>query len=283
MEVMNVPGVAHRFGAAGGVRVFYRGAGPPDAPTMLLLHGFPSAPHQFRRLIDALGSRYWLIVLDYPGFRHSDAPAVASIGGPFAYTLDRFVRFVMYVFDFGAPVGFRLSPRHSEWVAGLVVQNGNAYDEGLSAGTSQLAAFRPDVEGDEEKVRELCTLAATRGQYIGGTTDPELIAPDGWTHQHFPDLPGLKQIQVDVAFDYHPNLELYPRWQAWLREHTPPTLITDFVMLNALKETVATRAAMALATSWLREGLLRSFRRKGLEASEQVKYDSPSVACFTRI
>ncbi|HZC14983.1 MAG TPA: alpha/beta hydrolase [Thermoleophilaceae bacterium] len=240
MEVLNVPRVAHRFVAVDGVRVFYREAGPPDAPTMLLLHGFPSASHQFRRLIDALGSRYRLIAPDYPGFGHNDAPAAASVGGPFAYTFDRLAdviegfcarlgldRFVMYVFDFGAPVGFRLATRHPEWVAGLVVQNGNAYEEGLSAGARQFVALRRDVGGDEAKVRALFTLPATRGQYVSGTTDPELIASDGWTlDQHFLDRPGRQEIQLDLAFDDHTNLALYPRWQAWLREHTPPTLIT---------------------------------------------------------
>ncbi len=239
MVVNNVPRVTHRFVEVGGVRVFYREAGPQDAPTMLLLHGFPSGSHQFRRLIDALGGRYRLIAPDYPGFGHSDAPESATVGGPFAYTFERLAdviegfcerlgleRFVMYVFDFGAPVGFRLATRHPEWIAGLVVQNGNAYDEGLSAGARQFVALRPDVEGDEEKVRGVLTLGATRGQYVGGATDPELIAPDGWTlDQHFLDLPGRKQIQVDLAFDYHTNVELYPRWQAWLREHRPPTLI----------------------------------------------------------
>ena len=240
MKVLNVPRVAHRFVEVDGVRVFYREAGPPGAPTMLLLHGFPSASHQYRRLIDALGGQYRLIAPDYPGFGHSDAPASASASGAFAYTFDRLAvviegfceqlgldRFVVYVFDFGAPVGFRLSTRRPEWVAGLVVQNGNAYDEGLSAAARQFIALRPDVEGDEEKVRELLTLPATRGQYVGGTTDPELIAPDGWTlDQHFLDLPERKRIMVDLAFDYHTNVELYPRWQAWLREHAPPTLIT---------------------------------------------------------
>ena len=207
---------------------------------MLLLHGFPSASHQFRRLIDFLGGRYRLIAPDYPGFGHSDAPGSATTGGPFAYTFDRLAgiietfcerlgldRFVMYVFDWGAPVGFRLAVRHPDRIAGLVVQNGNAYEEGLSAGARQFIALRPDVEGDEEKVRELLTRPATRGQYVGGATNPEMIAPDGWTlDQNFLDLPGRKQIMADLAFDYHTNVELYPRWQAWLREHRPPTLIT---------------------------------------------------------
>jgi pimeloyl-ACP methyl ester carboxylesterase len=239
MEVPNVPRVAHRFVEVDGIRIFYREAGPLDAPTMLLLHGFPSASHQYRRLIDTLGSRYRLIAPDYPGFGHSDAPGSATTGGPFAYTFDRLAsviegfcerlsldRFVMYVFDWGAPVGFRIATRHPEWIAGLVVQNGNAYEEGLSQGAREFIALRPDVDGDEEKVRELLTLTATRGQYVGGATDPGMISPDGWTlDQHFLDLPGRKQIMVDLAFDYHTNVELYPRWQAWLREHRPLTLI----------------------------------------------------------
>lgn len=239
MERLNVPRVAHRFVEVDGVRIFYREAGPPDAPTMLLLHGFPSASHQYRRLIDVLGGRYRLIAPDYPGFGHSDAPESATTGGPFAYTFDRLAdvvegfceilgldRFVMYVFDWGAPVGFRLATRHPEWMAGLIVQNGNAYEEGLSQGARDFIALRPDVNGDEEKVRELLTPSATRGQYVGGTTDPEMIALDGWTlDQHFLDLPGRKRIMVDLAFDYHTNVDLYPRWQAWLREYTPPTLI----------------------------------------------------------
>jgi pimeloyl-ACP methyl ester carboxylesterase len=206
---------------------------------MLLLHGFPSGSHQFRRLIDALGSQYRLIAPDYPGFGHSDAPRSATVGGTFTYTFDRFAevvegfcerlaldRFVMYVFDFGAPVGFRIAERRPEWIAGLVVQNGNAYEEGLSPEARSFIALRPDVAGAEDQVRALLTLPATRGQYVGGTTDPELIAPDGWTlDQHFLDLPDRQQIQVNLAFDYHSNVERYPIWQAWLRAHTPPTLI----------------------------------------------------------
>jgi pimeloyl-ACP methyl ester carboxylesterase len=142
MEALNISRVAHRFVEVDGVRIFYREAGPPDAPTMLLLHGFPSASHQYRRLIDALGGRYRLIAPDYPGFGHSDAPEPTTTGGTFAYTFDRLAdvvegfcerlgldRFVMYVFDWGAPVGFRIATRHPEWIAGLVVQNGNAYNE----------------------------------------------------------------------------------------------------------------------------------------------------------
>ncbi|MEV4298645.1 alpha/beta fold hydrolase [Microbispora rosea] len=237
MTLLTVPRTLHRHVEVGDVRVFYRESVPDegdDAPVMLLLHGFPSASHQFRRLIDVLGSRYRLIAPDYPGFGHTEAPAgftysfdaLAGVMEGFAERLG-LTRFVMYVFDFGAPVGFRLATRHPEWIAGLVVQNGNAYEEGLSDGARAFIALRPDVEGDEDRVRALLTLETTRGQYEGGTTDARLVAPDGWTlDQHFLDLPGRKEAQVALAFDYHTNVARYPQWQAWLREHRPPALIT---------------------------------------------------------
>ena len=239
MVARDVPRVVHRIVEVEGVRVFYRETGGQVAPPMLLLHGFPSASHQFRRLLDALGTRYRLIAPDYPGFGYSDAPASATVGGPFTYTFDRIAdiiegfcerlaldQFVLFVFDFGAPVGFRLATRHPEWIAGLVVQNGNAYDEGLSPMARQLVDCRPEVPGAEDLVREVLTLPVTRGQYLDGATDPETIAPDGWTlDRYFMDLPGRKQIQLDLAFDYHTNLAHYPQWQGWLRRHQPPTLI----------------------------------------------------------
>jgi pimeloyl-ACP methyl ester carboxylesterase len=227
---------AHRHVDVGGVRVFYRESLPerPDAPVLLLLHGFPSASHQFRRLIDVLGSRYRLVAPDYPGFGHTEAP------DDFVYSFDRLAdvtegfvqalgltRFVMYVFDFGAPVGFRIAERHPEWIAGLVVQNGNAYDEGLSDGARDFIALRPETPGAQESVRDLLTPAGTRMQYETGVRDPAALAPDGWTlDQHFLDLPGREEAQLALAFDYHSNVERYARWQSWLRTHTPPTLIT---------------------------------------------------------
>lgn len=236
MQIPVAPRTLHRTVDVDGVRVFYRESIPTrvDAPVLLLLHGFPSASHQFRRLIDTLGARYRLIAPDYPGFGHTTAP------DGFRFTFDRLAetvegfverlgltRFVMYVFDFGAPVGFRLAARHPERVAGLVVQNGNAYEAGLSAGARDFIGLRPETPGAENTVRDLLTLAGTRGQYEGGTSRPELVSPDGWTlDQHFLDLPGRKDAQVALAFDYRSNVEQYPRWQAWLRKHTPPTLIT---------------------------------------------------------
>jgi Predicted hydrolases or acyltransferases (alpha/beta hydrolase superfamily) len=235
MSVVSLARTVHRHVEVDGVRVFYRESLPdrPDAPVLLLLHGFPSASHQFRRLIDALGSRYRLVAPDYPGFGHTEAP------GDFTYTFDRLAdvvegfvdrlgltRFVMYVFDFGAPVGFRLAERRPELIAGLIVQNGNAYAEGLSDAARDFVALRPDVPGAEETVRALFTTDGIRAQYETGVARPEAVSPDGWIlDRHFVGLPGRDRAQVALAFDYHSNVARYERWQAWLREHTPPTLI----------------------------------------------------------
>jgi putative NADH-flavin reductase/pimeloyl-ACP methyl ester carboxylesterase len=227
-----LPRIAHRTVEVDGLRVFYRETeARPGAPTLLLLHGFPSSSHQFRRLFDALGGRFRLIAPDYPGFGHSDPPphngfdAITDVVEGFVRALD-LDRFAMYVFDFGAPVGFRLAARHPEWIAGLVVQNGVAHAEGLSPSARDFVALRPEDEGAEEQIRDLLTLAGTREQYLHGAADPEAISPDGWTlDHHFLELPGRREIQVDLAFDYKSNVARYPEWQAWLREHRPPTLV----------------------------------------------------------
>jgi pimeloyl-ACP methyl ester carboxylesterase len=226
--------VVHRFVEVDGVRLFYRAAGPPDAPLLLALHGFPSASHQYRRLVEALGDRYRVIAPDYPGFGFSDAPSPADFG----YSFDRLAdvmeafcraveveRFVLYAFDFGGPVGLRLAERHPEWIAGLVVQNANAYTEGLSEAARGFVSLRPGVPGAADTVHGILTLDATRGQYEGGAPEGA-VAPEGWTlDQHFLDRPGRKDIQVALALDYHTNVARYPVWQAWLREYQPPTLI----------------------------------------------------------
>ncbi|WP_067687188.1 alpha/beta fold hydrolase [Nocardia jejuensis] len=233
MSALNLPRVAHRFVDVDGVRVFYREAGPVDAPTLLLLHGFPSSSNQYRRLIDALGRDYRVIAPDYPGFGFTEAPQ------NFVYSFDRladvvegFVEaiglngFVLYAFDFGGPVGFRVAQRHPEWIRGLVIQNANAYLEGLSDLALSVVANQPGVEGAEENVRGIMVLPVTRGQYEGGTTDATLVDPTGWTlDQHFLDQPARLDAQIALALDYHSNVELYPEWQRWLRENQPPTLI----------------------------------------------------------
>lgn len=230
---MDIPEVRHRFADVDGVRVFYREAGDPGAPTLLLLHGFPSSSAQFRRLIDALGGRFHVVAPDLPGFGQTEAPA------GFVYTFERLAdvvegfverlgphRFTMYVFDYGGPVGMRVAARRPEWIAGLIVQNANAYDEGLSDLARGLVAHRPGAPGAREAVAEILVLPVTRGQYEGGTSDAELIAPDGWTlDQHYLDLPGRRDAQIDLLLDYHTNVALYPDWQRWLREHRPPALV----------------------------------------------------------
>lgn len=239
MTTLPIADIEHRYVTVDGVRIFYRAVGPSAGLPILLLHGFPSASHQYRRLMDALGGQFRLIAPDYPGFGHSDAPASSNAGGSFVYSFDRLAtfiegfckalnleRFVLYAFDFGGPVGFRIASAHPEWIAGLIVQNANAYEEGLSTIARDFIALRRDQPGAEQQVLGIMTEPFTREQYVGGTERPERVAPEGWTlDQHFLDLPGRKQIQVDLAFDYHSNVEHYPQWQAWLRETQPPTLI----------------------------------------------------------
>jgi pimeloyl-ACP methyl ester carboxylesterase len=235
---MDIPNVEHRHVDIDGLSIFYRAVGPKDAMPVLLLHGFPSGSHQFRRLLDALGSRHRLIAPDYPGFGHSDAPAPANDGGSFVYSFDsianvmeRFCEvlglrlFLIYMFDYGGPIGLRLAARHPERIAGLIIQNANAYEVGLSPMARGLAALRPGAAA-EAQLNEVLTLQVTRGQYLGGTAAPELVAPDGWIlDQGFLELPGRKRIQTILALDYHSNVERYSEWQAWLRRHRPPTLI----------------------------------------------------------
>jgi len=235
---MLLPTIHHRHVDIDGVRVFYRETGPKDAPALLLLHGFPTSSQQFRRLMDALGGRYRLVAPDYPGFGHSDTPVPVSAGGDFAYSFDRLAdiveqfceaiglrRFVLYMFDFGGPVGMRVAERHPEWIAGVIVQNANAYEVGLSPMARDLVALEPgDVA--EQQLGQLLTLEMTRNQYLGGTADATRVAPDGWTlDQHFLDQPGRKRIQIELALDYRSNVARYPAWQAWMREYQPPALV----------------------------------------------------------
>ncbi|ABS27838.1 alpha/beta fold hydrolase [Anaeromyxobacter sp. Fw109-5] len=219
-----------------GVEVFYRDAGHADAPAVLLLHGFPSSSHMFRGLIPALADRYRVIAPDYPGFGHSAAPE----RGHFAYTFDRFAsivgeltdalgleRYALYVMDYGAPVGFRLATAHPERVSAIVVQNGNAYEEGLERFWDPIKAYwSSGSEEHREALRWLTSLAATRWQYTHGEADATLVSPDAWTFdQALLDRPGNAEIQLDLFYDYRTNLPLYPAWQAYFREQAPPMLV----------------------------------------------------------
>lgn len=226
----------HQTAKVDGVNIFYREAGPADAPVVLLLHGFPTSSHMFRNLIPALADRYHVIAPDYPGFGHSDMPNRAT----FAYTFDRFAelvdglldqlgvtRYAMYVMDYGAPVGWRLALKLPERITGLIVQNGNAYDEGLKEFWDPIKAYWAD--GSDAHRQTLSVLIApetTKFQYTDGVADVSRISPDNWIHdQALLDRPGNADIQLDIFYDYRTNLPLYPAVQAYFRKHRPPTLI----------------------------------------------------------
>jgi pimeloyl-ACP methyl ester carboxylesterase len=226
----------HRTAVVDGITIFYREAGRIDAPVVVLLHGFPSSSHMFRKLIPALADRYRVIAPDYPGFGQSAMPDRKD----FAYGFAKFAeltdgllaqlaatRYALYVNDYGAPVGYRLALRHPERVTALVVQNGNAYDEGLREFWEPIKAYW--AEGTPERrnaLRAGTTLEATRFQYLDGVRDPSRIAPESWlVDQMLLDRPGNVEIQLDLFKDYASNVALYPQFQRYFRERQPPTLI----------------------------------------------------------
>lgn len=220
---------------ADGLRVFYRSAGRPDAPVLLLLHGFPSASHMFRDLIPRLADRFRVIAPDLPGFGLTEVPPERGYAYSFAAlaeTMARFTealglaRYALYVFDYGAPVGLRMALRNPERVAALVSQNGNAYEEGLSRAWSPIQAYwRDPSPANREALRQFLTPAITRFQYEEGVPDRSLISPDGWRlDQAGLDRPGNAEIQLDLFRDYAGNVALYPRFQAFLRESRVPVL-----------------------------------------------------------
>jgi pimeloyl-ACP methyl ester carboxylesterase len=230
------PVVHYRTAKVDGVEIFYREAGPVDAPVVLLLHGFPTSSHMFRNLIPALADRYRVIAPDYPGFGQSAAPDHKQ----FAYTFGHYAdlvdgllgqldaeRYAMYVMDYGAPVGYRLALKHPERVTGLIVQNGNAYEEGLKTFWDPIKAYWADGSAAKrEALAGLLTLETTKFQYIDGVKDVSRIDPDNWGHdQALLDRPGNKDIQLDLFKDYGSNVPLYPKFQAFFRERQPPTLI----------------------------------------------------------
>jgi pimeloyl-ACP methyl ester carboxylesterase len=226
----------HRTVEIYGIDVFYREAGHPDAPAIVLLHGFPSSSHMYRNLIPALADRYRVIAPDYPGFGLSAMPGRDAFTYSFANYADLvdklLVRlgvssYALYVMDYGAPVGFRLALKHPERVTALVVQNGNAYDEGLSPFWDQLKAYWADgSEAAREALRPLLSSEVTRFQYVDGVRDITRIDPANWIQdQALLDRPGNADIQLDLFYDYRTNVALYPEFQAYFRAHQPPTLI----------------------------------------------------------
>lgn len=219
-----------------GVNVFYREAGPSDGPVVVLLHGFPTSSHMFRNLIPLLADRYRVIAPDYPGFGQSDALDHTKFEysfGHYADIVDTLLtklgasKYSMYVMDYGAPVGYRLALKHPDRVTGLIVQNGNAYEEGLREFWDPIKAYW--AEGTKERreaLSSLVTLETTKFQYTDGVKDLTRISPDNWVHdQALLDRPGNKDIQLDLFHDYGSNVPLYPQFQQFFRDHKPPTLI----------------------------------------------------------
>ncbi|HYX38803.1 MAG TPA: alpha/beta hydrolase [Oligoflexus sp.] len=228
----------HKTVRVGELEVFYREAGPKDAPAILLLHGFPTSSQMFRNLIPMLSSEYRLIAPDYPGYGHSSMPAHDS----FAYTFDNLARvideftdtiglskYALYVQDYGAPVGYRLAHKHPERITAIVVQNGNAYEEGIDNPFWDLMKAywqEPHNRERREALRKLLTYDATRWQYTHGVPNVELVSPDGAAHDQFLlDRKGNDEIQLDLFLSYGSNPPLYPAWQEYFRTYQPPMLI----------------------------------------------------------
>ncbi len=220
-----------------GLEIFYREAGPKDAPTILLLHGFPTSSHMFRNLIPALADRFHVLAPDYPGFGNSAMPKVDEFDYSFDHfseVIDGFIeqlglkKYSLYLFDYGAPVGYRIATKHPERVESLIVQNGNAYDEGLGEFWDPIKTYWQEKTQESAEVlkNNLLTLEATKWQYTNGVRHLEAIAPDNWFHDQFlMDRPGNKEIQLQLFYDYGSNPPLYPKWQAYFKEYQPPMLI----------------------------------------------------------
>jgi len=232
-----VPVIQYKSMSIDGVKVFYREAGPVGAPVLLLLHGFPTSSHMFRNLIPLLADRYHVIAPDYPGYGQSDAPDRARFAYTFAHQteiIDKLVtqlgatRYTMYVMDYGAPIGYRLALKHPERVSGLIVQNGNAYDEGLQAPFwDPIKVYWADrSQKNRDALNSLVTLDITKFQYTDGMGNVARISPDNWVHdQALLDRPGNRDVQLDMLGDYGSNVPLYPQFQAFFRKYQPPTLI----------------------------------------------------------
>ena len=219
-----------------GVSIFYREAGPKEAPTILLLHGLPSSSRMFQPLLTRLSDHYHLVAPDYPGFGHSDWPDPMR----FSYTFDHIAqlingftqtlglsRYTLYMQDYGGPVGFRMALAHPERLRGLIVQDAVAHNEGLGANWATRRAFWADRTAHEEALRSnLLSLATTRTRHVGDDPNIELYDPDLWTDEFaFLSSPGQAQIQSDLFFDYRTNVDAYTTWQAWMRRTQPRLLV----------------------------------------------------------
>ena len=231
------PVVTYHTVQVAGLDIFYREAGPADAPVVLLLHGFPTSSHMFRDLIPRLASRYHVIAPDYPGYGQSAAPAADQFDYTFEHLTDivevftqtlHLGKYSLYLQDYGAPVGFRLAVRHPERVAAIVTQNGNAYEEGLTAfwGVFRDAYWKNPTPETEKGLRDFLKIDATRFQYLTGVRQPERIDPDAWlVPQAGLDRAGNAAVQLALFYDYRKNPPLYASWHEYFQTHQPPMLV----------------------------------------------------------
>jgi pimeloyl-ACP methyl ester carboxylesterase len=228
--------VQYRSAQIDGIEIAYREAGDPSRPTVLLLHGFPTSSHMFRNLIPELAGRYHVIAPDYPGFGASAMPPAEQFDYSFA-NIARLMtglldhkgvgRYAVYLMDYGAPVGFRMFADDPERVTGFIIQNGNAYAEGLREFWDPIRAYWADPSKENGDVlRGFLTLDVTKWQFTNGTRNPEAISPDNFWHvQYLLDRPGNQEVQLELFLDYGTNVAEYPKWQALFREHQPPALL----------------------------------------------------------
>jgi pimeloyl-ACP methyl ester carboxylesterase len=225
----------HRTVQVDGLDIFYREAGDRANPTLLLLHGFPTSSQMFRNLIPNLSDRYHLVAPDYPGFGQSSFPARDRFDYSFERIYDVVLNLVdtigldtlsIYIQDYGAPIGLRLAQRNPDRVQAIITQSGNAYLEGFTPFWDRLIAYSHDRAAHEASVREYLTYEATKWQWTHGTRDPESVPPDTWELDYrYLDRPGNKEAQLDLFYDYQYNLDSYPAFQQYFRDHKPPVLI----------------------------------------------------------
>jgi pimeloyl-ACP methyl ester carboxylesterase len=225
----------HRVVDVDGLKIFYREAGADTSPALLLLHGFPTSSHMFRYLIPALANKYRVIAPDLPGFGFSEAPDRAQFRYTFDHLADvidrlttvaRLTDYAIYVFNYGAPVGFRLAMRHPERITAIISQNGNAYEDGLSEGWNPIQRYwKEPTPENRAALRNFLTPEATKWQYVHGVQDESLVAPEGYTlDAALLARPGNEEIQLDLFLNYASNVALYPKFQEYFRTHRPPLL-----------------------------------------------------------
>ena len=226
--------IRYRSLAVDGAKIFYREAGPVGAPKLLLLHGFPTSSHMFRDLLPLLADRFHPVAPDLPGFGLSDSPGRGLTFDRIADTIDRFTaaigfdRYALYVFDYGAPTGFRLALKHPERITAIITQNGNAYVEGLSEGWNPIRAYwENNSQANRDALRQFLAPETTVWQYTHGVSDPTAVSPDGYSLDNFYlSRAGVADVQLDLFGDYKSNVALYPKFQSYFRTHRPPLLAT---------------------------------------------------------